>query len=89
MSTTVQSPSTTCCVENTPDIDTHRWCDNRLGDYGEMIEPLFDKEPDDSVRVEEEVAAAGLLIADDGIESLELGRLWEGVHRGREGIWHL
>lgn len=54
-----------------------------------MIEPLFDKEPDDSVRVEEEVAAAGLLIADDGIESLELGRLWEGVHRGREGIWHL
>ena len=53
-----------------------------------MVEALLDKEPDDAVRVEEEVAAARLLVADDGVEGLELGRLREAVHRGRERFGH-
>ena len=50
-----------------------------------MVEALFDEETDDAIGVEEEVAPAGLLVADDGVERLELGGLGEGEDRGREG----
>ena len=49
---------------------------NGLGEDGEVIQALFDEEPDDAVRVEEEVASARVLVADDGVERLKLCCVW-------------
>ena len=58
---------------------------HRLGDDGEVVEALLDEETDDAVGVEEEVASASVLVADDGEESLELRGLREREDGGREG----
>lgn len=50
-----------------------------------MVETLLDEESDDSIGVEEEIAATGLLVADDGVKRLELGSLREGEYRRGEG----
>ncbi len=50
-----------------------------------MVEALLDEQADDAVGVEEEVAAGGALVADDGVEGLELGGVGEGGDRGRDG----
>jgi len=47
-----------------------------------MVQAFFDEQADDAVAVEEKVAAGGVLVADDGVEGLELGRLGEGVDIG-------
>lgn len=53
-----------------------------LGHDGEVVEALFDEETDDAVGVEEKIAAAGVLVPDDRVQSLELGCLWEGEDGG-------
>jgi len=51
-----------------------------LGDYGEMVETLFDEETDDAVGVEDEVAAVGVFVADHGEEGDKLRGLREDVN---------
>lgn len=63
--------------------------------HGEMVESFFDEEPDDSVAVEDEVSALGVLVADHGEEGYQLGGLREDVdiligHLTRDGCcWFL
>ena len=49
-----------------------------------MVEALLDEEPDDAVGVEEEVAAAGVLVPYDGVQGLQLRRLGQREDGGRE-----
>ena len=58
-------------------VETYCRSLNGLGKDGEVIQALFDEEPDDAVRVEEEVASARVLVADDSVEGFELG--WWGM----------
>lgn len=58
-------------------VDAYCGCLDDLRDDGEMVEALLDEEADDAIGVEEEVASAGVLVADDGEEGLELRGLWE------------
>lgn len=59
-------------------------CFDGLGNDREVVEAFFDEKADDAVRVEEEVTAAGVFVADDGVQSLELGCLWQGEDGGRQ-----
>ncbi len=52
-----------------------------------MVEALLNKETDDAVGVEEKIAAAGVLVPDDRVQSLELGCLWEGEDGGWQRGW--
>ena len=52
-----------------------------------MIEALLDKQTDDAVRVEEKIAAAGVLVPDDRVQSLELGCAFEGDDRRGGSLW--
>lgn len=54
---------------------TDCWCLNRLRDYGEVIQTLFDEKPYNPVRIEQEVAPGSVLVPDDGVEGFELSCL--------------
>ena len=62
--------------------DTHCRCFDRLWDHRQVVQALLDQEPNNPVRVEQEVPPAGVLVSDDGVEGLELGGL-----REREDVW--
>ena len=66
-----------CRVEAT---NAYSGCLDRLGDDGEVIEALLDEQADDAVRVEEKVASAGVLVAYDREQGLQLCSLRERVH---------
>ena len=58
-------------------------CLDGLGDDREVVQAFFDEQPNDTVRVEEEVASTGVLVPDDGVEGLQLRCLREGEDGGR------
>lgn len=58
--------------------DTHRRRLHGLRHDGEVVQALLDEQADDAVRVEQKIAARGVLVADDGVERLKL-------RGGREG----
>ena len=67
-------------------IETFTYCRRLYGfryDW-EMIETFLDKKTDDSIRVEEEVASARVLVADDSEQGLELRGLREREDGRRE-----
>ena len=65
-------------------VETYCRSLNGLGEDGEVIQALFDEEPDDAVRVEEEVASASVLVANDSEQGLELRGLREREDGRRE-----
>lgn len=57
---------------------TYRRGLDRFRHYREVIQSFFDKQSDDSVRVEQKVASGSILVADDGVERLQLCRVTQG-----------
>lgn len=51
-----------------------------------MIQPLLNQQPDNPIRIKQEIPAFGFFIADDGVQCFELRRLGEGEDGGGEGI---
>lgn len=49
-----------------------------------MVQPLFDQQPDNPIRVEEEIAPAGILVPDDRVQRFELRCLRECKDAGRD-----
>jgi len=67
-----------CCIERSNDLDVvFAGCENKRKNT------FFNKNTDDTVRVEDKVGALGVLVADDGRQSLELLRLGQKDHLGR------
>lgn len=50
----------------------YRGCLDRFWDDGQVVESFFHEQPDDSVRIEEEVAARSSFVPDDRVQRLEL-----------------
>ncbi len=46
-----------------------------------MVQPLLHQQPDDAIRVKQEVASGRVLVPDDRVERLELRGLRQGEHR--------
>ena len=60
---------------------TYRWGHYRLWYHREMVQPLFDEKPDDSVGVEQEITPARLLVPDDCVQRFQLRRLRQRKYR--------
>lgn len=69
---------------NTKFVGAHRRRFDGLRDHGEVVKTLLNKEADDPVAVEEEVAPGRVLVPDDGEEGLELWGGLEGEDGGRK-----
>ena len=52
----------------------------------QMIQPLLYQQPDDAIRVEQEVTPQRVLVPDDRVERLELRGLRQGEHRRRQRV---
>lgn len=69
---------------NDATLDTYRRRLNRLGKDRQVVQAFLDKEADNAVRVEQEVAATGVLIPDYSIQCLQLRRLRQREHAWRQ-----
>jgi hypothetical protein len=61
----------------------HRWRLNRLLHHRQVIQSLFNQQPNDTVGIEQEISSRGLLVPDYRVQRLQLRRLWESEDRWR------